>query len=53
MYERPEEIPKVAITACVADNNSSMGEFFYLSTSVISYSSYETSGSYGDIEEED
>jgi hypothetical protein len=53
MYERPEELPKVAVTACVADNNSSMGQCFYLSTIVISYSSYETNGSYGDIEEED
>ncbi len=52
-YERPEGFPEVSVTARVADDESSIGECSYLSTSAISYGSYETNGTYGDTDEDD
>jgi hypothetical protein len=44
-YERPEDFPDIRVTARVSDDDSSLGDCSYLSTSAISYGSFETTGS--------
>jgi hypothetical protein len=46
IYDRPDEFPEIRVTARVADDDSSVGDCSYLSTSAISYGSFETTGSY-------
>jgi hypothetical protein len=48
IYDRSDSFPDVAITARVINDDSSMGKCSYLSTSALSYGSYETSRSYND-----
>ena len=45
-YDRPEDFPDIRVTARVADDDSSIGDCSYLSTSAISYGSFETTGSF-------
>ena len=44
-YDRPDDFPNIQVTANVADDDSSTGGCSYLSTSAISYGSYDTTGS--------
>lgn len=44
-YDRPDDFPPISVTARVADDDSSVGDCSYLSTSAISYGSFQTTGS--------
>jgi hypothetical protein len=44
-YDRPANFPDISITARVANDDSSVGNCSYMSTSAISYGSFATTGS--------
>jgi hypothetical protein len=45
-YNKPDTFPPICVTARVADDASLLGDGSFLSTSVISYGSFDTTGSF-------